>query len=137
MWVFVFQKYGKFWSISLEHFIKHKPLISEEWDLKVQKYHFHFPPAQKTIFQFCTICIHTVCQQPWSACSLGNNDYDEDDETPYFQNTQLGDLNSKNVKYLGKSNVFWKYFWTGKCGVSEKIKKKPYLPLYYCTLWLH
>ena len=20
------------------------------------KYHFHFPPAQKTIFQFCTIC---------------------------------------------------------------------------------
>ena len=30
-WVFVFQKYGKFWSISLEHFIKHKPLISEEW----------------------------------------------------------------------------------------------------------
>ena len=25
------QKYGKFWSISLGHFIKHKPLISEEW----------------------------------------------------------------------------------------------------------
>ena len=31
MWVFIFQKYGKFWSISLEHFIKHKPLIPEEW----------------------------------------------------------------------------------------------------------
>ena len=29
-WVFVFQKYGKCWSISLGHFIKHKPLISEE-----------------------------------------------------------------------------------------------------------
>ena len=29
--VFIFQKYGKFWSILLEHFIKHKPLISEEW----------------------------------------------------------------------------------------------------------
>ena len=27
--VFVFQKYGKFWSISLGHSIKHKPLISE------------------------------------------------------------------------------------------------------------
>ena len=27
----VFQKYGKYWSISLSHFIKHKPLISEEW----------------------------------------------------------------------------------------------------------
>ena len=35
MWVFEFQKYefqkyGIFWSISLGHFIKHKPLISEE-----------------------------------------------------------------------------------------------------------
>ena len=30
-WVFIFQKYGKFWSILLGHFIKHKPLISEEW----------------------------------------------------------------------------------------------------------
>ena len=29
-WVFRFQKYGKFWSISLSHFIKHNPLISEE-----------------------------------------------------------------------------------------------------------
>ena len=30
-WVFVSQKkYGKFWSVSLEHFIKHKPLNSEE-----------------------------------------------------------------------------------------------------------
>ena len=28
-WVFVFQKYGKFWSVSLELFIKQKPLISE------------------------------------------------------------------------------------------------------------
>ena len=31
IWVFVFQKYGKFWSISLGYFIKHKPLISEEY----------------------------------------------------------------------------------------------------------
>ena len=27
---FLFQKYGKFWSVSRGHFIKHKPLISEE-----------------------------------------------------------------------------------------------------------
>ena len=33
-WVFVFQKSGKFWSISLGHFIKHKPHISEEWHYK-------------------------------------------------------------------------------------------------------
>ena len=31
LWVFVCQKYGKFWSVLLGHFIKHKPLISEEW----------------------------------------------------------------------------------------------------------
>ena len=30
-WVFIFQIYGKFWSNLLGHFIKHKPLISEEW----------------------------------------------------------------------------------------------------------
>ena len=30
MEVFLFQKYSKFWSILLGHFIKHKPLISEE-----------------------------------------------------------------------------------------------------------
>ena len=35
-WVFVFQKYGKFWSMSLDHFIKHKTLISEEWN----RYHY-------------------------------------------------------------------------------------------------
>ena len=29
--VFVFQKYDKFWCILPGHFIKHKPLISEEW----------------------------------------------------------------------------------------------------------
>ena len=31
LWVFKYIKYAKFWSVSLEHFIKHKPLISEEW----------------------------------------------------------------------------------------------------------
>ena len=29
--VFLFQKYSKFWSILPGHFIKHKPLISDEW----------------------------------------------------------------------------------------------------------
>ena len=30
-WVFFFIKYSKFWSISLEHFVERKPLISKEW----------------------------------------------------------------------------------------------------------
>ena len=33
--VFLFQNYGKFWSISLDNFIKHNPLISEEWPLQL------------------------------------------------------------------------------------------------------
>ena len=32
LWGFVYIKYGKFWSVSSGHFIKHKLLISEEWD---------------------------------------------------------------------------------------------------------
>ena len=31
MWVFLFQKYGEFGSVSLGHFIKRKPLFSEEF----------------------------------------------------------------------------------------------------------
>ena len=33
LWVFIFQKYGKFGSVSLGHFIKLKPLISEQWSI--------------------------------------------------------------------------------------------------------
>ena len=29
-WVFVFQKYGKFWSFSLGHSVENKPIISEQ-----------------------------------------------------------------------------------------------------------
>ena len=41
MRVFAFQNYGKFWSVSLEHFIKHKRLISEEYACSVDP-HFTF-----------------------------------------------------------------------------------------------
>ena len=40
MWVFLFIKYSKFWSVSLEHFIERKPLISEEW------HRFHEPSGK-------------------------------------------------------------------------------------------
>ena len=39
IWVFTLQKYGKFSSIFLSHFIKHKPLISED-PIKLPKCHF-------------------------------------------------------------------------------------------------
>ena len=31
LWGFLYIKYSKFWSVLLEHFVEHKPLISEEW----------------------------------------------------------------------------------------------------------
>ena len=34
-WVFVFQEYGKFWSISVEHFVKHKLWNCEECSTSV------------------------------------------------------------------------------------------------------
>ena len=33
LWVFIYIKYGKFWSVSLEHQVEYKPLISEEWSI--------------------------------------------------------------------------------------------------------
>ena len=39
MWVFIFQKYGKFGSVLLGHFIKHKPLIFSDqtmYELQLQ-----------------------------------------------------------------------------------------------------
>ena len=36
-WVFLYIKYSKFWSVSLEHFVERKPLISEEWQIDTWK----------------------------------------------------------------------------------------------------
>ena len=37
-WVFWYIKYGKFWSISLEHFVERKPLIYEECTISLIVY---------------------------------------------------------------------------------------------------
>ena len=37
-WVFVFQMYGKFWSVSVEHFVKPDPVISKELPPKKNPY---------------------------------------------------------------------------------------------------
>ena len=41
IWVFLFQKYGKFWSILLKHFSKHKPLFYEELAVAVYAKMYH------------------------------------------------------------------------------------------------
>ena len=53
MWIFIFQKYCNFWSISLGHFIKHKPFISEEWQLLVYSFFF---VKKFHIFWNCLFC---------------------------------------------------------------------------------
>ena len=47
IWLFLFQKYGKFWSVSRDNFIKHKPLISDITVtnpklFEIKKYYFRF-----------------------------------------------------------------------------------------------
>ena len=58
MQVFVFQKYGKFWSVSLGHLIKHKLLIFEMWgiiNIFFEKLSTCFYYTQ--FFIFCPLCV--------------------------------------------------------------------------------
>ena len=52
--VLVFQKCDKFSSILLEHFIKHKPYISEEWYAYLYSRYFFL---NKIVQQFCYISL--------------------------------------------------------------------------------
>ena len=49
-YVLLFQIYGQFWSVLLDNFIKHKPLISEEW-----KSHFFGSIQHSYFIQFSKI----------------------------------------------------------------------------------
>ena len=67
-----FQKYGKFWSISLDNFTKHKPLISEEWSLNEWSYictDWHAPKSKKifVIFLFSFIYISILKGFFWTS----------------------------------------------------------------------
>ena len=76
-WVFIFQKYGKFWSVLLEHFIKHKPLISEEWLT-------HYLKAQiemYTLYIYVPIC--TVISEINSS-NEGSSIFECVLDTPFF-----------------------------------------------------
>ena len=54
LWVFVYIKYGKFWSNFLELFIKHKPLFSEEWVRARRAFFFCLTP-------YCAMDYTTTC----------------------------------------------------------------------------
>ena len=52
--VFLYIKYGKFWSVSQGHYVEHKPLISEEWcTVKIFEHAFVvcFPREPRELFQ--------------------------------------------------------------------------------------
>ena len=60
-WVFLYIKYSKFWSVSLENFVEHKPLISEEWSylvVRVQSY------LTRHIYQInhSALCLFYLCR---------------------------------------------------------------------------
>ena len=49
--IFLFLKNGKFRSISLSHFLKHKHIISEEWHISKNNLQFY-----EILFKFLTTC---------------------------------------------------------------------------------
>ena len=65
-WVFLYIKYSKFWSVSLEHFIERKPLISEEWDKKAILNFFFQPCHLKKELEFSErpTAVMWICQLP-------------------------------------------------------------------------
>ena len=70
LWVFVFIKYGKFWSDSLEHYIEHKPLISEEWVPSLSEFTF---PWYVMVFQKCWEMGKTIANQGKKVCFSSEN----------------------------------------------------------------
>ena len=64
IWVFAYIRYGKFWSISLEHFIDimHKPLFSEEWQAA-----FFNRACRLALGSHCCCCLiyYPICWPDW------------------------------------------------------------------------
>ena len=75
---FLIPKQGKFWSVSLEHFIKHKHLISEEWLLSsllvgfwrsnMSHYYFSICNSWEKKSRFFFILLPTLKFKVWFAC---------------------------------------------------------------------
>ena len=60
----VWNTFGKFWSVLLEHFIKHKALISEEWVLPLLFYSILQKIRMRT-WSFCRWCISRFLKMYW------------------------------------------------------------------------
>ena len=75
-WVFLYIKYSKFWSISLENFVERKPLISEEWVQDVGK----------------------NSRDIWSSCFLGLDNTQSKTKRQDSYQQAIGGSNSKNKK---------------------------------------
>ena len=60
-WVFLYIKYSKFWSVSLEHFVECKPLISEEWKPE-------YNPTPSLIVLIDQLCLPSWSNSWWCFC---------------------------------------------------------------------
>ena len=116
-WIFVFQKYGKFWSVLQEHFIKHKPLISEECCIFTKKkslkiywnffcYYFLFFFHKRRIIYLKPLVHLTKLAFAKPCCSHGN----------------------ENVKPKGKISFCNSRFWT-KSARQLAIWSKSWVPV--------
>ena len=111
--VFIFQKYGKFWSILLGHFIKHKHLISEE--------------CQSTV-----LLLHSkiICAK--------NRKNIQNISKIFFKIIICFDIPQAEFFQIN----FWYIFWRISCTIIEAVCAKllslisDILGL-ICTFWLH
>ena len=63
-WVFLYIKFSKFWSVSLEHFVERKPLISEECSLTHSQSRSFLMVVGMLFTQKRGLKLHKM-QQPW------------------------------------------------------------------------
>ena len=105
-WVFVFQKYSKFWSVLLGHFIKHKLLISEECQIRLFCVKSLLP--LDLLEDFCS-------SKTFSILDTSGITFSEfEDKTPRNEKKRelyhFEFISAKKNAYSNVGNMFWFYF---------------------------
>ena len=93
---YMYIKYGKFWSVSLEHFIKHKLLFSEEW---TQRARISITLGIGNVKSQYIVYVEIINLLGWVQLISFNKRHNLDDEqTTFF----LVELSSHNASHLQK-----------------------------------
>ena len=117
---YMYIKYSKFWSVSLEHFVECKPLISEEW------------PYWCCFWSSC--CYFHGKEKGWKWMGLiptSKDDFTE--EILFFLLAQLASLSSASSSFYSTSFLFFSFFFSSfACHIFKEAS-----PCQNCQLLLH